>query len=518
MNKYLRKISAVILSLAIVVSFMPMMTLTADAASTSKVQVVTKEKNNYGDNIKYTYNKKGLITKAVSKRSSKDSDADYSRTTTTTYKYNKKNKISRKVTKDVNKKTSYKIDRTTGKKITGTLGTITDTTTSVTTYKYNKKGLVTKSVTTSSLIKEGSTTSTRKSLISEDYDIRQIGSGYYNYNNIPYNGASSAVSTRRETSVYKNNGNGTYTDTSSGSTDKEYYREGVYNDEGELVSYNIVLEEGSGYSYSDTATVKDQTVTTKTYKYDKKKRVKQIKATSVDIDEYTHIDKDSGTVFTEKETDTNTYVEKYTYNKKGRVKKSVVSDPGVKTSTDVTTYKYKDGSTSTETEIISGGKKTRTYTYNGKVTDTKTEAVKNNPSSTTTKYTYDKNGNVKSYRTTGTETYYADVKSEVFNNVSIYRFISGNESEPVETPVNDIIKTKVTKETTVKDGTKLLKTALSMKKSYYGRETSSGYALSGRVVYSTKSKKVKTKLAKDVELQQWMLQNGNLGGKVGLFL
>ena len=90
-NMRFRKLSALFLSLTIMITFMPMMTLTVDAASSSKVQVVTKAKDNDGNTVKYSYNKKGLVSKSVSKQSWKEPDEDRSSTITTSYKYNKKN-------------------------------------------------------------------------------------------------------------------------------------------------------------------------------------------------------------------------------------------------------------------------------------------------------------------------------------------------------------------------------------------------------------------------------------------
>ena len=124
--KLKRRILSVLLTLAVMVTFMPFISQQAFAASSSKVQVVTKAKANNG-NTSYSYNKKGLVTKKVTKKSSKTTSADTATTITTTYKYNKKNSISKKTTTIVDKVTIYQTDKTTGKTRTANLGTVTDT-------------------------------------------------------------------------------------------------------------------------------------------------------------------------------------------------------------------------------------------------------------------------------------------------------------------------------------------------------------------------------------------------------
>ena len=162
-----RRALSVLLTLAVMVTFMPFITLEANAASSSAVQVVTKAKANDG-NTSYSYNKKGLITKAVTKTSERDKDSDTAVTDTVVYKYNKKNKVSKKTETKVTKVTNYKTNPNTDA-ITASEGTVTTTEKFVTVYTYNKKGLATKSVETVTTTKSGSTVSSGEKRAREIY-------------------------------------------------------------------------------------------------------------------------------------------------------------------------------------------------------------------------------------------------------------------------------------------------------------------------------------------------------------
>ena len=213
------KILAILLAFAVVVTFMPFTTLTVEAASKGKVKMVTQVTSDDGSVVKYSYNKKGLVSKIVSTKSERGSADDSYRTVTTTFNYNKKNRITTKVTKSVYQNIEYKMDKTTGKKILGTESNIITTTTTVENFAYNSKGLATQSVRTSTVVKSGR----------EVYED--------------------------ESTTYKDNGNGTYTET--------YVEKG---------------EDPSVYVRSN------KTVTTTKYSYDKKKRV--IRADVNEVESY----------------------------------------------------------------------------------------------------------------------------------------------------------------------------------------------------------------------------------------
>lgn len=480
--KLKKRMLAVLLTLAVMVTFMPAVTLTANAASktSDKVYTVKSEKNAIGDSTKYTYNKKGFVTKAVSKYTRKYSDSDSIETITTTYKYNKKNRITTKTTKNVKKETTYKTNKTTGKSTGKSLGTVTTTTTDVTKYTY-KKGRATKAVTTSTTIKSGSITETDVSLDLEN--VKQLSNGNYiaGYNDRNTDGSyvdentsanayyytgniGAAAYTTTVTTSYKNNGNGTYTETvstvSNGANFKETPKESSYKTaDGEtftrIDSVNVELVSGgtpSSYNATTSKIITDKDVTTTTYKYDTRKRVKQANISTVSTnnesvtestnhtysysdttyiwDEATEEDKALDYTATYKNASSNSYsnsstkkssqVEKYSYNKKNLKTKTIVTDKGVQNSKEVyvsgrensseeSSRVYADGSKSSskETMTYSGTNDTTTTVYaNGTRTETTTKnpytcvSVENNTerdgststSNVTTNYTFYKNG------------------------------------------------------------------------------------------------------------------------------
>ena len=121
----------------------------AQAAAKTKVSMVTKASNNDGDSIKYTYNKKGLVSKIVATNSYKTTTTDVKTTKTTKFTYNKKNYVTAKSIVTSEAVTSYDTDNTTGKANGVVLGTVTTTTTEDHVYTVNKKGRATKDVVTS---------------------------------------------------------------------------------------------------------------------------------------------------------------------------------------------------------------------------------------------------------------------------------------------------------------------------------------------------------------------------------
>lgn len=752
--KLKKRLLSVLLILTVMVTFMPAVTLTANAASktSKKVYTVSSEKNEIGDNTKYTYNKKGFVTKTVSKYTKKNSYSDTSRTVTTTFKYNSKNRIKTKTTKDVSKETTYKTNKTTGKSTGKSLGTVTTTTTDVTKYTY-KNGRAVKEVTTSTTVKSGSIKETNVSLgLSE---VTQLSNGSYiaghNYRNPDgsyneentsdnayyYTGnVTAAVSTGTETTSYKDNGDGTYTETYSYESNdsnfketpkKTYYRYDYDSDKYVVCSQSedydfyrtesvdVSVNAGSGDHYSRTRSevITDKTVTTKTYKYDKKKRVKQAKISTVSTDGNTSVETESGrrsytdedeiydeasddykyvdytttTDYSEKEsgsslyTETSSQVEKYTYDKNNRKKTTVVTDNGVRNSVETTengrtesteesSTKYSDGKTSSRkssttytganditTTVYSNGNRATTVTSNpysctsiessvnrdgrksssetkydytffsngGKMTSTvskesyeysdgsksaedrtstmyeydgsgqkysysttyvenetsadgtpwtykrsyayyndgtgekyyydsykngddpeevetndaalkaaaerataaltatgtpyvstKNKAVKAKPSKATTNFVYDKQGNLKSAKTSGSRTEAETLRNETYGH-DIYEFNADKALEEVETIVEHTYKKNRMKENTVRSGSNRVKSATTIGTSSSDRSTPD-YDIGGRVTYTLKTKTIAKKaVRKDVELQQWLIQNPGCGSVVGLF-
>lgn len=516
--KLKKRMFSVLLVLAVMVTFMPAATLSADAASkktSNKVYTVSSEKNEIGDNTKYTYNKKGFVTKAVSKYMSKDSDSDTVETVTTTYKYNKKNRITKKTTTDVEKVTTYKTNKTTGKSTGQSLGTVTTTTKDVTAYTY-KNGRATKAVTTSTTVKSGSLKEENVSLRLEDFTELSNGKFIAGYNRRNADGSKIDEDTSANayyytgnikaaeykgttTTTYKDNGDGTYTKTenyvSSYSNFAETPKETYYklDDNGKYVVCNneeesafsikesvevAVNANGTSRSYNNTQTdvITDQTVTTTVFKYDKKKRVKQANITTVKTDAtetaktdsstetYKDSDEDydedtgesktvegtttskesSSCTSSESATETTSQVEKYTYDKKNRKTKKVVTNNGVmnrvetyvdgrSNSTEESQTVYNDGTKSsyketstysgdadTTTTVYANGTRTTIMTYNPYtstrvVSDTSRSGSSRN-TDTKTDYTYFKNGGSMTKTVEKEDTKYKDGTTDFTNN------------------------------------------------------------------------------------------------------
>ena len=488
-NKYFRKLTALFLTLAVMLTFMPVVTLTANAASSSKVQVVTKVTDNDGNTVKYSYNKKGLVSKSVSKKTNKSASQDVASTVTTSYKYNKKNRLTKITVKDVSQVKSYKTNPTTEKRAAAK-GTVTTTNTSVTTFKYNKKGLATKSVTTTNTTKSGSVTSSSKYLSGGDF-IKMADGRYYDRDEGKYYTAAQVAAFAKSssyTTTYKDNGNGSYTETYSSDP-------------------------------NEPETYKTTTVTTRSYKYDKKKRVIKETVSVVRTTDNTY--KSSSSTSTSKTVTTNTpYVVKYSYGKNGRVKKMSTSNPNSFISSDsVYTSRYKDGTIYETRSHEVPGKEVESYYENGKLTstDTNTYKVYSEPFSYSSTFKYDKNGNLKSLKGTDVITNYNNVYDTVYDDVSVYSLNADGTRERVKTPVKNIYKNSSKFTTTVKNGTKRLLTMLGKTKSStdgYADGNSGSYSLNDKK-FKLKAKKVASKVSKTAELQQWMIQNGVFSGMAG---
>ncbi len=442
MKKSIKSVSAIALSTAIAISTF---TLGADVntveAASKKQNVITQANYNSGSTVKYTYNKKGLVTKAVSTRSSKKNPfegfedeewgkaKDESVKVTTTYKYNKKNKISSKTTKTVTTDTYYETDKTTGLTIKGTEGKVTETETAVTKYTYNNKGLATQAVTTTTTTLAGNTTVTKKtnaltekksSKVTEISDGRFIA-GYNEYNadgtsngsdentsaNVYfYDGSiASAESTTTTTTTYEAKADGTYTktvktDTSSVGYTKEpvelYYGEEYVNGVKTIVplTYNEKGFEGEkdiqSWEYNPE-TEKEELVTKKekfTYKYQKADGTPFngdgdsifSRTEKVNVVADTSATESTSKTVTSDVSDKVVTTTKYTYDNKKRVKKAVSTANNTKEISESTAYSQNSSSSTKNSKI--------------EYTD-KNKSVDNDIKVSTTTYTYDKKGRAK---------------------------------------------------------------------------------------------------------------------------
>ena len=147
--------------------------------------------------------------------------------------------------------------------------------------------------------------------------------------------------------------------------------------------------------------------------------------------------------------------------------------------------------------------------------ETVTAAALATPYKSTTKYTYDKTGNVKTAKKSGTDVEVYTSVNEVYGN-TIYAYDANGKPQEVQTTYTHKFTNNGTNENTVKAGTKNLTKVLKMSKSTYDRSKSSGYGLNGRIIYTLKAKKYTSSNAKLVQKQQWMIQNGGLNGVIGL--
>jgi hypothetical protein len=382
---------------------------TSQAAS--KSNVVTKQTDNSGYTWKYSYNKKGLVTKKVGTTSYKGKDSDHSTTTTITYKYNKKNKIATKTEKEVAKTTSYETDKTTGLKLGAKKGTVTTTTTAVTKFTYNKKGLATQSVTTTTVGKSGSNTETEKTAgfgntwsWEDDISWQQaieledgrILAGYNEYssdgkmissdensiNNAFFYapGTTFAIGEDETTTKteYKDNGKGSYTTTTT-VTEKnsgikkepvyQYYANGADNNPVAVTKTEETKTDLDGHTYTSVS-YKD--ATGKEY-YGYSFKV----CTQVNVTADPKSSSSTTTVTTDDETGKTVTTTKYTYDKKKRVKKAV--------STSVTTDGHK-------ITIAKSGNKVSEDSSSTSNSTKKSESTSESTTSSTTTYAYNKKG------------------------------------------------------------------------------------------------------------------------------
>jgi hypothetical protein len=566
--KLKRRILSVMITMALVFTFMPLLTQPADAAS--QVQLIKSSKSNdEGTSTSYTYNDDGLVKKAVTKYTETSEGYDDVVVTTTTLKYNKKNKVSKETTKVVKTENYYETNKTTGKNTGVKNGTVTTTTTYVTKYTY-KKGLAKKAVTTSTTVKSGSIVATGKERSFSDRSDGELKDGRiiagYNGESIASNAyyfTGAVNQSTRDTKLvttYTDNGNGTYT-TSVESTsvyngvDFETVYDGSTIKEVKVVPNTT--DKSTWYSKTNN-TYLDKTETTTNYT-NKNKLLHKAESTTVrttewttgqSINEYTSNSIKTSQVdnSVDKTINVTTSVETATYSyKNGKAEKKKVSDPGVETYTktfieglpnSVSTSSYETETefvtgkgadcVSTSTEVAANGILTTTVKNNEYIevingveyprgenkTKVSKETLTAEPVSATYTYKYDKNGNVKDVKKKGTTTSARQMRNETFGN-AIVEFGPDNKVEPARVAVKTDTKSSTKYDNTKKSGTKRLKVKVSMTKSAYGRNTSTGYDLT-RTSYKFKTKSVPSRSAKAVDQQQWIIQNGLLNGVAGL--
>jgi hypothetical protein len=490
-----------VLAIAVVFTFMPMVTLTANAAS--KTPLVTKAVSDDGTTVKYSYNKKGLVKKAVRTVSDSSASSDWVGKTATTYKYNKKNKIKSETKTFTSTSTDYKTDNTTHKQRGESKGTTVYKNTSVTNYTYNKKGLATKAITTSTDTWSGSTTNSQKYLSYKGHRIYdKLSNGTYGYWDdieevfVPIDIGQAETKTSWDTTAYTDNGDGSYTESVTNST-----------------------------GYSKVGTHKKQTVTTSSYTY-KKKNVKTATVSRVVTTEDSGKHPDGSSYVTTTVTTYLPIVTSYKY-KKGRVVKWWYTDPNttvdldeleddinVQTMVSVTKTTNPDGTVDEYKEEYANG--TITAYWNGKYDWAETAEVKSNPDNYSRTFKYDKKGNLKSEKGSTVNNRKTQLKDEAYDGISVFFLNSQSRLADYEVPNNSIFSFTTSVTTTVKKGTKRLLTRLGMTKNYkdgyavdedYYSANKSSYSMN-RTKFTVKAKKVAKKAAKNVESQQWMIQNG----------
>ena len=563
-KSFTKRASALALAAAMTLTLVSAPSIKVDAASKVTVPVVVEQSSNGYGTTKYSYNKKGLISKSTYSYSAKTDGhdaADYSTKSTKSYKYNKKNLIASSSYKSENSTTTYTTDKYGDIKADKAPRTTVSKSSGNTAYTYDKKGRLKQAVNTG------------YSIYVENYtDVDTYDDSVYvpgtssdgTYVSGKYVDATRTVTT---TVATVDGGNGTYTKTTTKTEADPYYDSTTAS-----IAYRTTVD-------VITATVTSQDVTTTTYTSDKKGRVKSAAAETVTTnsttthqettynygtaDAYTEVyDRTSSSTTKSATTD------KYTYNKKGKATKVVTNSQPDFSTTDSSTYKrtyytwdeqrvqvgtYEDGepkyewqdvrvlktdASSSQTTIEGGVKTVSTSTPNsdGSISQTvKTTSYPANTSSYTTTYKYDKKGNVASYKSTTVDTnnreYTYEVKADgsqgdvVYNNLvnpltgQVITDSEGNPRKDYDSPVYTT-RTKTSKVTNKYEGelkanTNRLTKSISMYNSVTGREVDKSYSTS-RTTYKLKNKKLAKNVAARANQQQWILQNGRLNGQFGL--
>ncbi|MCR5702652.1 MAG: hypothetical protein K6G76_10985 [Lachnospiraceae bacterium] len=500
MKRSIKSIMAFALAASLAASTLAPAT-TSQAAS--KSNVVTKQTDNSGYTWKYSYNKKGLVTKKVGTTSYKESDSDHSTTTTITYKYNKKNKIATKTAKTVDKATTYETDKTTGLKLGAKKGTVTTTTSAVTKFTYNKKGLATQSVTTTTVGKSGSNTETEKTrgfsggwdddfnlhLEATELEDGRILAGYneysldgkwissdeYSINNAFFYapGTTFAIGEDEKTTKteYKDNGNGSYTTTTTVTEKNSGIKtEPVYQYYAKDANNNPVAvtrtEETKTVSDGDTYTyVSYKDATGKEYSGYSFKVCTQVNVTADPKSSSS-----TTTVTTDDETGKTVTTTKYTYDKKKRVKKAV--------STSVTTDGNKKTIAESSNMISANSSSTSNSTK-------KSESTSESTTSSTTTYAYNKKGYAKKINETtdGKEDSKSTASSEMTVSSSS-ETTNYNSDGTVSSVVSRTYAVDNYPSTTTKVVSNGVKTITTTKNAYTSTSTSSTKDATGKVTSS----------------------------------
>lgn len=521
------------------------------AASKKKVYLVTEMSDNGGGKTKYTYNKKGLMTKTVYTDSSKSKSTETSTTSTTKYSYTKKDRISKSNTNYVKKTIGYDTydtktdgdngsytDRETGERQTPSTSTYKAD--SSTAYTYDKKGNVTQTVYTHysrSLPENTSKTESYKT--SKEISYRADAKG----NQIPGTGVWVNADYSKTRDVE-------YTDNGTSRTRTITVTERTLDQRNSTATNLIYVT----YKSVNTQTLTNKSGTTTTYTYDKKKRAKKAVSTKVNTYileyRYSKFENDNEKEVREStttETTTTRSTDTYTYNKKGKATKVVTDyEPEVSYVKEISQKNSEVVNSvntitllSNEKTTIADGKKTYTSTSQEGSNSTpktinKTYNYPANTTRTTTTIKYDKKGNVKSkaakIATTDNRVYTYKVNTDGSRGVQQYNQLINDDGTPATysdgSPIPDtespVYSTRVTtsstsnsKEVELKKNTARLTKAVGIDKELAEGESKSSYTVS-RVTYKVKAKKVSKSAATSADKQQWILQNGYYNGVMGL--
>lgn len=400
----LRRSAALVLAAVTILGSVVVPQTTTQAAGKKTVYLVTEEQSNAGGKTKYTYNGKGLLTKAAYTNATKSKETESKTVSTTKYSYNKKNRISAVKYDSTNTEIDYYTDNYGDRR-----PRLKDGKTSTTTvtkknaevaYTYDKKGKVTQTVETAygvSLPENTSDTSSYDGTIDIPTRFQETAQGTY---------VKSEYGSRYRVSKPASDSNGyssdyVYVYLKDNSDDRGYsYYKGDYyidatkldlttleDDEKKLVNDALAAEKkysivpGTGV---DNVKYTDTTTTTTTYTDNGNGSL--TKTTTV---EEQNVDRDNSTaisvVYTKNSTVTtitttvkNEITTSYTYDKKKRVKKAVADTVRTTTTTGKRTYTSMVGTPeqkSTDSEFTrTATKKSRitdSYTYNKKGKATK---------------------------------------------------------------------------------------------------------------------------------------------------
>ncbi|MCR5397584.1 MAG: hypothetical protein K6E64_08995 [Lachnospiraceae bacterium] len=477
-----------------------------EAASKVSVDLVTKTTDNAGNTTTYTYDKNGLLTKKVVK---------YSKTS--------KNKIA--VTADSN---STDITDANGDDIgwidtygiTGshTLTTKTDTTTT-TKYTYNTSGKA------KGQLKKAVTTAEKKETYSDVYSIS--GDDATKVAEYKANNEGSYVATRKTvttdtyayskanlkkvTSVTKAPSYDTYSkQTGRFAKATKNYNAIAYDSATSTYTYpestDTMYLNGPSYK-NDTTT--STTVSTYTFKKSKPTKVKSQTTTvennvSLSAQFSDRVYGTDGYSWSRSIVGYDTYssqntevkaatTEKFTFDKKGNLTKRSYTDPGTYTTQSTTTYTSAAGTSTTTTDPA--------------------VAHKTDKFASTSKWSYDKNRNLKKESYTSTDSSY-NYKTETCTYSTATApttYVYGGEFY-----VDNVTKGTVSYENTLKNGTTTIKARMITSNSVRNGGKNPSKTIS-KVSNTIKTKKVKSTYKKQVAAQQYKLTNSvNTAASFGL--